>query len=101
MNVLNLLIEDQILRNSADGYFQIFNCVSQKTYTLLQIANLIQKRIFKNKNKNFEVICNSQKNELPETKYKSIYKQPKFDLEIEFIKEIDNIIDFCEKDFNS
>tara|TARA_A100001035_G_C27786462_1_gene504674 strand:+ start:646 stop:1581 length:936 start_codon:yes stop_codon:yes gene_type:complete len=99
MNVLNLLIEDQILKNSDYGYFQICNSVSQKTYTLIQIANLIQKRIFKNKNKNFEVICNSKKNELPETKYKSIYNQPKFNLEIEFIKEIDNLIDFCEKEF--
>ena len=99
MNVLNLLIENQLKHNSGNDFFKIYNCISGKTFTLLNIANLIQQRVLKNKNKYLDIFCQSKSFDLPEKKYKSIYTQPKFDLEIEFIKEIDEIIHFCEKEF--
>lgn len=100
MNVLNLLIENQLINNSDEIFYKVCNCVSGKTYSLLKIAELIQKRILIKKNKNFDIFYQSKEVELEEKIYKSIYNQPKYDLEIEFIKEIDNIINFCGKEFN-
>ena len=100
MNVLNLLIENQITNNEDESFYKVYNCVSSKTYSLFKIAELIQKRLLINKNKNFNIFCLSKELELEEKIYKSIYSQPKYDLEIEFIKEIDNIINFCGKEFH-